>query len=55
MLLTSIAGAGWALERLVEFGVGEGRSAADPLLAAQRQVPRLLSGRWRRSPSGQTS
>jgi len=55
MLLTSIAGAGWALERLVEFGVGEGRSAADPLLAAQRQVPRLLAGRWRRSPSGQTS
>jgi SAM-dependent methyltransferase len=55
MLLTVIAGAGWSLERLVEFGVGERRAAGDPLMGVQRHVPRLLAGRWRRGPAGQTS
>jgi hypothetical protein len=45
-LLTEAAAAGWCLERLVEHGVGERRAAADPLLAAQRQIPRLLAARW---------
>jgi hypothetical protein len=30
----------------VEHGVGERRVAEDPLLAAQRQIPRLLAVRW---------
>ena len=46
VLLTMAAGAGWCLERLVEHGVGEERAAEDPLLAAQRQIPRLLAVRW---------
>ena len=45
-LLTAAAAAGWCLERVVEHGVGERRAAADPLLAAQRQIPRLLAARW---------
>ena len=45
-LLTSAAAAGWCLESLVEHGVGERRAAEDPLLAAQRQIPRLLAVRW---------
>ena len=45
-LLTAAAAAGWCLERLVEHGVGERRAAEDPLLAAQRQIPRLLAARW---------
>jgi SAM-dependent methyltransferase len=47
-LLTAAADAGWCLERLVEVGVGEAQAAGDPLLAAQRHIPRLLAGRWRR-------
>jgi SAM-dependent methyltransferase len=46
VLLTTAASAGWCLERLVEHGVGEQRAAEDPLLAAQRQIPRLLAVRW---------
>lgn len=46
VLLTTAASAGWCLDRLVEHGVGERRAAADPLLAAQRQIPRLLAARW---------
>jgi SAM-dependent methyltransferase len=45
-LLTAAAGCGWCLESLVEHGVGERRAAEDPLLAAQRQIPRLLAARW---------
>jgi SAM-dependent methyltransferase len=45
-LLTAVAAAGWCLESLVEHGVGERRAAEDPLLAAQRQIPRLLAARW---------
>jgi len=48
-LLSQAAAAGWCLERLVEHGVGEKRAAADPLLAAQRQIPRMLAARWRRT------
>ncbi|MBM3695153.1 MAG: class I SAM-dependent methyltransferase [Actinobacteria bacterium] len=47
-LLTAAAAAGWCLQRLVEHGVGERRASADPLLAAQRQIPRLLAARWMR-------
>lgn len=47
-LLTFAAGAGWCLERLVEHGVSERRAVDDPLLAAQRQIPRLLAARWAR-------
>lgn len=46
VLLSAAAEVGWCLERLVEHGVGERRAAADPLLAAQRQIPRLLAARW---------
>lgn len=46
VLLTTAASAGWCLERLVEHGVGEQRAADDRLLAAQRQIPRLLAVRW---------
>jgi SAM-dependent methyltransferase len=46
VLLSAAARAGWCLERLVEHGVGEQRAAEDPLLAAQRQIPRLLAVRW---------
>jgi SAM-dependent methyltransferase len=46
MLLSTAAEAGWRLERMVEHGVGERRVAEDPLLAAQRQIPRLLAARW---------
>ena len=46
VLLTAAAAAGWSLESLVEHGVGDGRAAADPLLGAQRQIPRLLAVRW---------
>ncbi|MBP1632304.1 MAG: putative methyltransferase [Acidobacteria bacterium] len=46
VLLTAAAAAGWSLESLVEHGVGEERAAADPLLGAQRQIPRLLAVRW---------
>jgi SAM-dependent methyltransferase len=45
-LLTAAASAGWRLERLVEHGVGDRRAAEDSLLAAQRQIPRLLAVRW---------
>jgi SAM-dependent methyltransferase len=45
-LLTAAAAAGWCLENLVEHGVGERRATEDPLLAAQRQIPRLLAVRW---------
>jgi SAM-dependent methyltransferase len=45
-LLSAAAAAGWCLESLVEHGVGERRAAEDPLLAAQRQIPRLLAARW---------
>ena len=45
-LLSAAADAGWCLVRLVEHGVGERRAAADPLLAVQRQIPRLMAARW---------
>lgn len=46
LLLTAAAEAGWCLQRLVEQGVGEERAAEDPLLAAQRHIPRFLAARW---------
>ncbi len=52
VLLETAAGAGWCLERMVEEAVGEARAARDPLLAVQRDIPRLLGVRWRRGPAG---
>lgn len=48
-LLSDAASAGWALEVLDERPMNP---AGDPLLEAQRQVPRLAGLRWRRSVSG---
>jgi SAM-dependent methyltransferase len=48
-VLEAAASAGWSLQRLVETGVGDARAAADPLLAAQRQIPRLMGARWVRA------
>lgn len=51
-LVTMAAHAGWILERLVERGMAPERAHADPLLAAQQGIPRLLAARWvRRAPS----
>lgn len=44
--LTTAAATGWSLERLVEQPVGEAAADRDPLLAAQRDVPRLLGVAW---------
>ena len=48
-LLGAAAAAGWCLERLVEVGVGEHLAESDPLLALQRDIPRLAGLRWRRA------
>lgn len=45
-LLTAAGAAGWSLQRLVEAPVGPAAASRDPLLAAQRHVPRLLGVRW---------
>jgi len=50
-LMTVAAVHGWHLERLVECGIAPDRAKADPLLAAQQGIPRLLGARWRRSAS----
>lgn len=44
-LLSGAAAAGWRVERLIERGPGEAASARDPLLAAQRHIPRLVGVR----------
>lgn len=46
-LLTAAARAGWMLERLIERGPGAGASGRDPLLAAQRHIPRLIGAGFR--------
>ena len=51
-LLTEAAGVGWSLERMVERGVAPERAHADPLLAAQQGIPRLLGLRWIRRARG---
>ena len=48
-LLTAAAASGWALEVLVERGVGAERAAGDPLLAVQVGIPRLAGMRWARA------
>ena len=45
-LLTAAAEAGWALQRLEERGPGEAAADRDPLLAAQRHIPRLIGLRF---------
>ena len=47
LLLTAAAAAGWALERLDERGPGAAAADRDPLLAAQRHIPRLIGLRFR--------
>jgi len=53
-LLTAAADIGWSLERMVERGMAPERAHADPLLAAQQGIPRLLGVRWvlRERPPG---
>jgi SAM-dependent methyltransferase len=46
-LLTAAAGAGWILETLEERGPGDAAAGRDPLLAAQRHIPRLIGLRFR--------
>ncbi len=46
-VLTDAARAGWSLEWLAERPVGAAAAERDPLLAAQRYIPRLLAARWR--------
>jgi len=48
-LLTSAAGAGWMLERMVEQAAGKAAIAATPELAEQSHIPRLLGVRWLRT------
>lgn len=48
-LLNAAAAAGWGLERLEERGPGAASAARDPLLAAQRHIPRLLGVRFRKT------
>jgi len=48
-LLGAAAKAGWALDGLAEAGAGPQRAAADPIIAAQVELPRLLALRWRKS------
>lgn len=47
-LLSRFAAAGWSLEALEETPLGD---MEDPLLFAQRFIPRLLGARWRRLPA----
>jgi SAM-dependent methyltransferase len=54
-LMTLAAGHGWHLERLVERGIAPDRANADPLLAVQQGIPRLLGARWRRAKDGEGS
>jgi SAM-dependent methyltransferase len=51
-LLTMAAAHGWSLERLLERGMAPERAHADPLLAAQQGIPRLLGARWVRQALG---
>lgn len=46
VLLTDASSAGWDLERVVERGVSETQVTANPMLALQRDIPRLLGCRW---------
>jgi SAM-dependent methyltransferase len=45
-LLSAAAAAGWALHRLEERGPGMAATNRDPLLAAQRHIPRLVGLRF---------
>ncbi len=45
-LLTTAAAAGWALDRLLERGPGQAAADRDPLLTAQRHIPRLIGLRF---------
>jgi len=47
VFLTAAAAAGWALERIEERGPGAAAADRDPLLAAQRNIPRLIGLRFR--------
>ncbi|MGI9609023.1 MAG: class I SAM-dependent methyltransferase [Acidimicrobiia bacterium] len=45
-LLTAAGRTGWILESLIERGPGEAAANRDPLLAAQRNIPRLIGLRF---------
>ncbi len=45
-LLEMFSAAGWCLETLLEAAAGD---PDDPILRAQRSIPRLLAARWRNS------
>jgi SAM-dependent methyltransferase len=48
VLLSDAADAGWDLRIVTEFGVSAGQIEANPMLAMQRHIPRLLGCRWTR-------
>ncbi len=48
-ILEAAAEAGWSLMRFVERGPGPEAMSRDPLLAAQRHVPKLLGLAWAKS------
>lgn len=45
-LLTDASHAGWDLHEMVEHGVSAGQIEANPMLAHQTDIPRLLGCRW---------
>jgi len=50
-LLGVASKAGWLLDAIDEAPAGPDRVAADPILAAQLELPRLLAARWRKPPA----
>ena len=46
LILTSAAGAGWALARLEELGVGAAAAERDPMLGRKAHIPRLVGICW---------
>jgi hypothetical protein len=50
LILTAAGAVGWRLTRLDERGHGPAAIERDPLLAAQRHVPRLLGLRFQNAP-----
>jgi SAM-dependent methyltransferase len=47
-VLTTAAASGWALDRMVERGLGEAAMKRDVSLAGQQHFPRLAGFRWHR-------
>lgn len=53
MLLNAAADSGWALQQVLERGLGAETTSVDASLAGQGHVPRLLGLRWQRLDSRQ--